>query len=58
MQLTAAQLVDVFQQLKELVMQCTTDAVILQKQQIIDDAIAAAEALADSGARGEALEMQ
>jgi hypothetical protein len=32
-----------------------TDAVILQKQQIIDDAIAAAEALADSGARAQAI---
>ena len=32
-----------------------TDAVLAQKQQIIDDAIAAAEALADSGARAQAI---
>ena len=32
-----------------------TDAVRLQKQQIIDDALAAAELLADSGARAEAI---
>jgi len=32
-----------------------TDAVILQKQQIIDDALAAAELLEDAGARGDAI---